>query len=94
MAYVRGDLTAILDAQVDQTVRAGSRAITQLQFAKISETQDALQGVIIARNVADKKIEIKVERAGEHLTRVKIRIGVFGDEALSLAILDKIKANL
>lgn len=94
VAYVRGDLTATLDAGVEQTNSAVSRAIDQLQFAKVSERKDALQGEFIARNAADKKIKIEVERKGERLTEVTIRIGVFGDENLSLAILDRIKANL
>jgi hypothetical protein len=51
-------------------------------------------GDFVARNAADKKIKIEVERTGERLTKVTIRIGVFGDESLSMAILDKIKANL
>ena len=43
---------------------------------------------------ANKKIKIKVSKVGDQSAKVQIRVGVFGDEALSLAILDKIKTNL
>lgn len=92
VAYVRGDLDATVKAGFAQAVRAANGAIVDLKFAKVSERNDALQAIIIARNAADKKIEIRVDQLGERDSKVKIRVGVFGDEALSIAILDKIKA--
>ena len=94
VAYVRGDLDATVMGGFEKAVRAANGAILDLKFAKVSERKDALQAIIIARNAADKKIEIRVDQLGEKDSRVKIRVGVFGDEALSVAILDKIKANL
>jgi hypothetical protein len=94
VAYVRGDLDAILDAGLDKSVRATNRAIEQLKFAKISQKEDALIAVLVARNAADKKIEIRLEKQSETVTKVKIRVGTFGDEAPSVAILDKVKMNL
>jgi hypothetical protein len=94
VAYVRGDLQATLDADLDHCVHAANRAVEQLEFAKVSEAKDALQGIIVARNAADKKIKIELNRAGDHQTKVSIRIGVFGDETISMAILDKLKAAL
>lgn len=94
VAYVRGELTATLSSNYDAVTEATNRAIEQLQFAKVSERKDALLDVIVARNAADKKVEIRLENTARDLTKVRIRIGVFGDEALSMAILDRIKANL
>ncbi len=94
VAYVRGDLNATLDASLDRCVHAADRAVEQLQFAKVSESKDALQGVIVARNAADKKIKIEFEHASDTQTKISIRVGVFGDETISMAILDKMKAAL
>jgi len=94
VAYIRGDLESAVDAGFDKSVKAAGKAIEQLKFAKVSEKQDALLATIVARNADDKRIEIRVEADGANRTKVKIRIGVIGDESLSLAILDKIKANL
>lgn len=94
VAYVRGELTATLSSDYEAVTQATNRAIGELQFVKVSERKDALLDVIVARNAADKKIEIRLENTARDLTKVRIRIGIFGDEALSMAILDKIKANL
>jgi hypothetical protein len=94
VAYVRGELQADLDAPYEKAVGAAGEAVHQLQFASISERKDALDAVLIARTAEDKKVEIKVSRSGRELSRVRIRVGVFGDEAKSLTILERIKANL
>lgn len=94
VAYVRGDLQTTLTSSLDDAERATNRAIQDLAFAKVSEKKDALLAVFIARNAADKKIEIKLDHVGDKTTEVHIRVGVLGDQALSLAVLDKIKANL
>ena len=94
VAWVEGRLDATLDANFDQAEKAADRAVTQLQFVKVNEEKDALTATLIARTAEDKKIEIKVVRAGDTTSRVQISVGVFGDEGQSLAILDKIKANL
>ena len=94
VAWVQGRLDATLDANFDQAEKAADRAVTQLQFVKVNEEKDALTATLIARTAEDKKIEIKVVRVGDTTSRVQISVGVFGDEGQSLAILDKIKANL
>jgi hypothetical protein len=94
VAYVRGDLEATLNAGLDQSIRATDKAVQQLAYAKVSEKKDALLDTFVVRNSADKKIEIRLENAGEGLTKVRIRVGVFGDETLSRAVFDKIKASL
>lgn len=94
IAWVRGELQTTLSSNLDNAVRATNRAIEELQFVKVSERKDALLGVIVARNAADKKIEIRLENAGKNVTKIGIRVGIVGDQPLSLTILDKIKDNL
>ncbi len=94
VAYVRGQLEATIPHDFEPVVAATNRAIQQLQFAKVSEHKDTLVDTLIVRNAADKKIEIRLENSARDLTKVRIRIGVFGNEPLSITILDKIKSNL
>ena len=94
VAWVQGRLEAVLDANYEKAVTAANLAIKQFQFAKISEKKDALTAILIARTAEDKKVEIKVSKVGDQSSKVQIRVGFFGDEALSLTILDKIKTNL
>jgi hypothetical protein len=94
VAYIRGELDATLGNQYDLVIKATDGSIGQLQFAKVRETKDAFSSEIIARTAEDKKIDITITKVADNLTKVAIRIGVFGDEEKSRAILDKIKGNL
>jgi hypothetical protein len=94
VAYIRGELDSPLDAGLETADHAANRAVEQLQFVKVGETKDALKATITARTGDDKKVEIIVTSTGDNLTKVQIRVGVFGDEVISRAILDHIKTNL
>jgi hypothetical protein len=94
VAYIEGELDATLGNGYDQVFDASKRALAQLQFAQVSETKDAFSAVIIARTAEDKKIKITITKQGDNLAKVQIRIGLFGDEQQSRAILDKIRAGL
>lgn len=94
VAYVRGDLETTLGHDYNAVVDATRKAIKDLEFVKVSDNKDAFRAEIIARTALDKKIEISLTNAGNNLTNIKIRVGMFGDEQLSLAILEKIKGGL
>ena len=94
VAYVRGELDVTLDHPFDTVTRATDKAVQQLRFSKVSEGRDALLTLITVRNAAEKKIVIRLDSTGRDLTRVRIRVGIFGNKALSMTILEKIRANL
>jgi len=94
VAYIRGELDASLGNRYDSVVGAADSAIGQLQFAKIRESRDAFSSEIIARTAEDRKIDIVIAKEADALTKVRIRIGFFGDEEKSRAILDRVRANL
>jgi hypothetical protein len=94
VAYVRGDLETNLNVDYNRVVDSARSAIKDLEFARVSENKDALKAVLVARTALDKKVEITIANSGKKLTNIKIRVGIFGDESLSMAILDKVKAGL
>lgn len=94
VAYVRGDLDATLEVPLDQAVRAARAAVAQLEFTPIEEKKDALQALVVARNALERRIEIRLDREGERVTRLRIRVGTFGDEAVAVATYVKLTANL
>jgi Protein of unknown function (DUF3568) len=94
VAYVRGELDATLGSPFPAVVDATARAVSQLQFAPVKETKDSLNYETISRTADDRKVDITITNEASNLTVVHIRIGIFGDETESRAILDKIKANL
>jgi hypothetical protein len=94
VAYVKGDLTATVAHPVDPVTRATERAIDQLQLVKVNESHDQFSAALTARTSDDKKVEIKITQNSDDTTKINIRVGTFGDESLSRAILEKIKGNL
>lgn len=94
VAWVRGELEAQVPHSFEDVDAAANRAVQQLGFAKVNESKSAIDAEIIARTGQDKKIVIRLDRTADRITRVRIRVGLVGDEVLSRTILDKINANL
>jgi hypothetical protein len=94
IAYVQGELESTLDQNYDKTLDATRAGLKDLEFAKVSEKKDALEAELIYRTALDKKVTIKLIKITEKTTKVKIRIDLLGDKAISLMVLEKIKANL
>lgn len=93
-AYVSGVLVSTESATLDRAWDATLAAMKDLQFPITSQRKDALQASLVARNAFDKKISIKLKKVSEQSTEVRIRVGTFGDETASRAILEKIKKRL
>ena len=94
VAYLRGELKSTEEASIDTTWQASQEALKDLEFSVTSKEKDAFSAKLIAHGVNDKKIEIELKKVSELLTRVTIRVGVFGDEPLSRLILERLKKHL
>jgi hypothetical protein len=94
VAYVRGDLETTVANDYNAVVDATRGAIKSLEFTPISDHKDAFRAELISRTAVDKKVEISLTNAGKNLTHIKIRVGVFGDEQMSISILEKIRNGL
>ena len=93
-AYVSGELKSTESATLAETYKASLAAMKDLEFPVISQTKDALEAQVTARNSSDKKIVVKLTKASGTATEVRIRVGTFGDESISRLILEKIKKHL
>jgi hypothetical protein len=93
-AYARGELEANLQSEYPEVVEATRAAVVDLGFPRLGENKDELKAVFVSRTPLDKKVEVTLTNSGKKLTNIKIRVGVFGDEELSMAILDRIKSRL
>jgi hypothetical protein len=94
VAYVRGDLEADVDGDVPRVVEASKAAMDDLKFPLLGSYAVGTEGKVEARVGADNKATINIEARTEKFTHVSIRIGTFGDDAVSQSILERIKANL
>jgi hypothetical protein len=94
MTAVGGAYSSSLPAGLEKTVKAANAAVTQSAYVKVNEDKQLTTDDIVTRDSSDKRIEILLEAAGDGVTKVSIRVGTFGDQDLSIAIFNKIKANL
>lgn len=93
VAWVRGAVVTNLDGDLDRVYRASQQAIADLQFARITERKSGIDAEITSRTALDKKVVVTLERSG-NTTKITIRVDLLGDQQLSLAVLDRIKAHL
>lgn len=94
VAYLRGDLEAIMAEDVGTVYQASLKALEDLEIGATSKQKDALFAKIVARGADDKKIKITLKRTEENLTKLSIRIGLIGSETKSRVIYEQIKENL
>lgn len=94
VAYIRGELEATEEAPMDKVVAAAKGAVDDLQLRLISSDADAVSGKITAETARGTDIGIALERESDNVTKIRIRVGVFGDENLSRLIHEKMKARL
>jgi hypothetical protein len=94
VAYVKGDLETTLDAGMDKSYAASLKALEQLQIVPTQKLKDSLSAEIIARRSDDTKITVALTRVDDKITKMSIRVGVFGDQAQSTTIYERIKQNL
>ena len=94
VAYLQGDLRAVLEGSVAQSARAVDAAIKKTGVSQISRSVDSLGARYNLRTSQDEAVEITLKKAGNATTEVIIRVGFFGDESLSHQILEEINSAM
>ena len=93
VAYVGGELKAADNVTMNTGWNAALQAMQDLEF-KVTESQkDALEGKIVARRADNTRIIVRVKKQTDQVTEFRIRVGTFGDEALSRLIHEKTKSH-
>lgn len=94
VAYVRGELRATVDGTYDRVWSAAERALQDLDMAITAREKDGLTGQLTARASGDRKVTVRLRKVTGTATEVRIRVGTWGDEALSRQILEQIERRL
>ena len=92
--YLDGELRDSENYSMETVHVATRAALADLQFAVVTDTQDAAHFQLRARTSTDTKVDITLTKQSPTLTEIRIRAGTSGDEALSRQLLAKIKAHL
>ena len=94
VAYVMGDLKAVVDANTKKVRKAIEAAGKSIGLHQIEAKSDEMVGTYKFRNGQDAKITIDYKRITGSTTELKIRVGVFGDEPQAEQILEAIRKEL
>jgi len=93
-AYTDGVLNATLTSNYAAVLTATNKAFDQLHFAKAEEKRDAVSNTLTTHTPAGDQVEVVVTKIDESSIKVGIHVGSFGDESLSMMVLDKIREDL
>lgn len=94
VAYLKGELKSLEDANIDRVWRATEGAVNELNFIVTNKVKDAVSAKLDALTAVNKSVHITLKRKTDSLTEITIRIGTFGNEQLSRLILEKIQKRL
>jgi hypothetical protein len=93
-AYVSGQLKTSEAVTYERAQTAASAGLSDLGYSITATEHDAIKTRYIARGSGDKKVTVTVEKISGTVSEFRIRVGTFGDAALSVAIMDAIKKRL
>ncbi len=99
-AFIRGELVSARQADLETAWAATLDALDELRFdLQVVRHPDEPErqgrsAYVAAEDRGGPRIRVKLERASEAVTRIKIRVDVLGDQALSRLVLSRIDARL
>ena len=93
-AWFRGEFQANVDAGPKAATNAAEKGLRDLDIKEIKASSTDIDGRVTGRTALDKEVVITIKRISEETSSVAIRVGTFGDEALSQKIYEKLKARL
>ena len=94
MAWMNGDLEYNFDASVDKAHNAALRGLKKLALPITQDHKDKHNAKIKSTYSDGKDVNVTIEAITERSSKIKIRVGVFGDQPRSEAILTAIKKYL
>jgi hypothetical protein len=89
-----GVLRAAIGGSMPDVVKATNDTLEDLELVGIDNTVDKLKGKITARMAVGTKVTINLEAMDFENTRIKIKVGTFGDRSISLQIFRSIDRRM
>ena len=89
-----GKLSAYLDALPPQIIAAAGEVAKDMELTTETSTSSQLGGRFVANKYDGTKIKVSVERYGDNISAVNIKVGTWGDKNLSVDYFNAIKEKL
>ncbi len=93
-AYATGSLAKNLDSSTNEVHDAAIRGLKDIGAFVVTDNSDGKETKIHAESVDGKNIKVDIEPLTDRASKIKIRVGTFGSETESLAILKAITNRL
>jgi hypothetical protein len=92
--YAKGELKSTEPASLDRTWDATLAAAQDLSLPITSQSKDSAHAHLVCNTSNNKKVDVDLTKISDTSTEVSIRVGTFGDEAMSRTVMDAIRKRL
>ena len=92
--FLRGTLSGVLASAQPKIETATVAAMEELDFVAVDVVSDKLKGTVKARMADGTKVSVKLQAEDFESTKVKIKVGTWGDQSISVQILRHIQKKL
>jgi uncharacterized protein DUF3568 len=89
-----GTYSTHVDATPDKATTAASKACEDLKLDNIASNATSVDGKVTARTAEGQDVVINIEQDGANVSKVSIRVGATGDEAVSKQLVDRLRSHL
>ena len=93
-SYTLGTLSSLLDVPITLAYPASRAALEELQLIVVESDLDSNDATIHATQADGTEIKLRLQRTDFNGTRVKIRVGMIGNEEQSRLIMERIRRNI
>jgi Protein of unknown function (DUF3568) len=81
-------------ANTTDATAAARKAVESLKLTSVTSQATAVDGIVTARTAQGDDVKISIDRDGDNVSKVSIRVGTWGDEATSLSIVEKMRESI
>ena len=92
--FLRGTLSGVLPSALPKVETATVAAMEELDFVAVDVVSDKLKGTVNARMADGTKVSVKLQADDFEATLVKVKVGTWGDQSISVQILRHIQKKL
>lgn len=92
--YIKGVTEVIVDAPYNDVWHATGEALRALEVTVTTQTRDALAGSYKGERHDGANVVVDLESIARNTTKIRIRVGAFGDRTFQERLADDIKQQL
>jgi len=89
-----GSYSTMIDSTPDKVTTAAQKAAADMKLQNIQANGTKVDGYVTAQTAQGDDVRIDIAQAGDNVSKVTIRVGTTGDEAISKQLADGIKSHL